>query len=149
MSLPPLRVLGDRVLIAPDIEDRAPEVTASGVVLAHSLAAAVTGSDPVVAWSRGTVVALGTPRHPLREEALDLRTRLEKLVIQAYPGSSTNHELVRDAAEMLGGLVCREPSVAIGDDVLFPHDAGQDVVIGDQTYILMKEHELLAVVTAP
>lgn len=146
MGLPPLRVLGDRVLICPDLDERAPEQTESGVVLAKSLAAAVTGSDPVVAWSRGTVVALGTPRHPLREEAHDLAERLDKLAVQE--SSDTNVALLIDAGDTLRHLVHREPSVAIGDDVLFPHDAGQEMVIERQTYVLLREQELLAVVQA-
>ncbi len=43
----PLRVLGDRVLVKQDINANAPTTTESGVVLAPSLASAVTGSDPI------------------------------------------------------------------------------------------------------
>jgi len=140
-----LRVLGDRVLIVPDLDDRAPEQTASGVVTALSLAAAVTGTDPVRSWCRGTVVAVGTPRHPLREEALDLATRLEKLAAQA--SSDTNATFVIDATTLLRDVVQREPCVSVGDDVLFAHDAGQEVQMDQQTMILLRESELLAVVT--
>lgn len=140
----PLRVLGDRVLVAPDVDDRAPTETASGLVLAASMAAAVSGSDPIQAWSRGTVIAVGTPRHPLREEAQDLAGRLTKLAGQAT--SSTNGGLIADAAALMDQLVAREPSVSVGDEVVFPHDAGQELAVDQETYLVLKEDELLAVI---
>lgn len=151
MAIPSLRVLGDRVLICPDTDDRAPVVTEGGIVTAKSLAAAVTGTDPVLAWSRGTVIAVGQPRHPLRDEAMDLVSRLWKLAATTatFNASSRNATLIRDAGDFLSELVSREPCVAIGDDVLFAHDAGQEIVMNDQPYILLREHELLAVVTSP
>ena len=54
----PLKVLGDRVLVKPDVIDNAPETTESGVVIAKSLAAAVTGSDPQQSINHGTVVGI-------------------------------------------------------------------------------------------
>lgn len=145
-ALPPLRVLGPRVLIRPDRDDRAPEETASGLVLAKSLAAAVTGTDPVLAWSRGMVIAVGTPRHPFRDETLDLAGRLTKLASVSWASSSTNAGLLHDASQCLRDLVQREPCVAVGDDVIFAHDAGQEITLEHQTFILVKEDELLAVV---
>ena len=54
-----LRVLGDRVLVRPDVNDNAPIQTATGVYLAKTLAAAVTGEDPTSSVHRGTVVESG------------------------------------------------------------------------------------------
>lgn len=55
----PFRVLGDRVVIRADREDRAPQETASGLLTAKSLNAAVEGTDPQDSWFVGTVVGLG------------------------------------------------------------------------------------------
>lgn len=141
-----LRVLGPRVLVRPDIDSREPEATESGVVIAKSMAAAVTGMDPVVSYSRGTVISVGSPRHPFREEALDLACRIKKLSATSYDSSQTNYELLRDTAQLLGDLVWREPCVSIGDDVLFSYDSGQEIQIAHDTFIILKEDELLGVV---
>ena len=138
--MPPLRVLGDRVLIRPDEEPNAPEVLESGLVTARSLAAAITGQDTVTSVTRGTVVAVGQPRHPLREEASDLATRLERSTAY-WPD-----DLGKDAAQLLRDLSAREPAVKPGDDVLFSAQSGQDVTIAENRYIILREHELLAVI---
>ena len=56
----PLRVLGPRVLIAPDIESQEPTKTPSGLLLAPTLEAAVNGRDAEVSYVSGTIVAVGT-----------------------------------------------------------------------------------------
>lgn len=134
----PLRVLGDRVLVKPDVNSNAPEQLASGLVLAKSLAAAVTGEDPTDSVHRGTVVAVGNPRHPLYLEAESLADKLF--------ARSRGLGLDVDASALLRDLVRRQPAVAVGDDVLFSHDAGQETTIDGETYIIMREDELLAVV---
>ena len=137
----PLKVLGDRVLIRPDTLANAPEQHGS-VFLAQSMAAAVTGEDETTSVCRGTVIAVGTPRHPLKEEAEALADKLD--------GASTwdvcDDERFEDAAHMLRDLVRRHPAVLVGDDVLFSHDAGQEITLDGETYVLMREDELLAVV---
>jgi co-chaperonin GroES (HSP10) len=65
----PLRVLGDRILVQPDEDLNAPEQLASGIHVAKTLSAAVTGTDKTFSVQRGTVLAVGTPRHPRKEEA--------------------------------------------------------------------------------
>lgn len=142
MSLP-LRVLGDRVLVRPDVNDNAPETLPSGVVIATSLAAAVTGEDPTASVHRGTVVGVGAPRHPLHHEASTLADKLEayKACAGAY-----GDDLVSDAAKLLHDLVRRQPCVSVGDDVLFSHDAGQETTIDGDRLIILHEHELLATV---
>jgi len=55
----PLRPLGDRVLIKADVEDHAPEATASGLTIAKTMAAAVEGADREDSWFVGTIVACG------------------------------------------------------------------------------------------
>ena len=139
----PLKVLGDRVLIRPDTLANAPEQHGS-VFLAQSMAAAVTGEDETTSVSRGTVVALGTPRHPLKEEAEALATKAQLLVWDRR--SCEMDAVIEDAAHMLRDLVRRQPAVLIGDDVLFSHDAGQEITLDGETYVLMREDELLAVI---
>ena len=134
----PLRVLGDRVLVKPDVNQNAPEMLTSGIITAKSLASAVTGEDPTTSVSRGTVVGVGHPRHWLHDEADALAARVERA--GAHAG------VFCDAAAMLRDLVRRAPCVAVGDDVLFSHDAGQETVIEGDHYVILHEHELLAVV---
>lgn len=63
-----LRPLGDRVLVEPLKDERAPTAMPSGLVTAASLAAAVTGED--ARWSPfvGRVVALGPAANSARHE---------------------------------------------------------------------------------
>jgi len=44
-----------------------------------------------------------------------------------------------------GTKVFTEPSVKVGDTVLFGYDAGQQVTIDDERYLLMREDDLLCV----
>ena len=141
----PLRVLGNRVLVRPDREANAPAKTDGGIYMAMSLAAAVTGEDQTTNFSRGTVVAVGNPKHPLHVEASTMATKLE-----AYDYDELHYGyggLCLDAAAMLRDVVRRQPCVAVDDDVLFPLDAGQQITIALDTYVILTEDELLAVVT--
>lgn len=137
----PLKVLGDRVLVRPDVLSNAPEQTASGVYLAQSMAAAITGEDYTTSVHRGTVIAVGNPTHSLKHEAEALALKL----IATYGTFADDADAI-DAAHMLRDLVRRQPSVCVGDDVLFSHDAGQQITLDGETYILLRESELLAVV---
>ena len=143
MSLP-LRVLGDRVLVRPDVQANAPEQTAGGIFMAKSLTAAVTGDDPTRSLHRGTVMAVGRPRHPLRAEAESLSLTLR---LYADPNETSGRAgMMRDASVLLLDLIRREPCVAIGDDVLFSHDAGLEITLEDEAYVILREEELLAIV---
>lgn len=141
----PLKVLGDRVLIRPDVLSNAPETTESGVVIAKSLAAAVMGEDATTSVCRGTVIAVGMPKHPLKEEAETLGNRLAAHVCDPAD-MSTFEETLHDASLMLRDLVRRQPCCAIGDDVLFSRDAGQELTLDDEVVLLLREDELLAIV---
>ena len=145
MSLP-LKVLGDRVLVRPDVNANAPEQVGS-VYVATSLAAAVTGEDPSRSLCRGTVVAVGRPRHPKRHEAEALATDLAWIHDEALIIEEKGYDIVKQAKDLLKDLVRREPCVAVGDDVLYSHDAGQQLTIKDETLIILHEHELLGIVT--
>ena len=140
----PLRVLGDRVLIRPDVSANAPEALDSGLLVAPSLASAVTGEDPTVSLCRGEVMAVGHPRHPLHREAVTLAVRLERYATNGH--SDTHAETLRDGAALLRDLVRHAPSVSPGDDVLFSHDAGQQITLDDELYVLLRDEELLALI---
>jgi co-chaperonin GroES (HSP10) len=142
----PLRVLGDRVLVRPDVSANTPEVLDSGVVIATSLAAAVTGADPTTSVHRGTVVAVGNPRHPLQHEAESLARVIQRRARASSVASGEDDSPEADAAHLLRDLVRRHACVRIGEDVLFAHDVGQDVDLEGKRHILLHEGDLLAVV---
>lgn len=100
MSLP-LRVLGSRVLIRPDVQSAAPEQTASGLYVAKSLAAAATGDDAVTWYVSGTVAAKGQK--------------------------------------------CTVPDLNVGDPVTFSWEAGQEIQVNGEPFLVMDETEVLAV----
>lgn len=131
----PLRVLGDRILVQPDEDLNAPELLPSGIHVARTLGAAVTGTDKTFSVQRGTVLAVGTPRHPRKDLAHELAEWLDD--------QGDRHI---ETAALLRDLVRKEPGVAVGDDVLFNHDAGQSITLENHRYIILHEHELLAVV---
>ena len=137
----PLKVLGHRVLIRPDLETHAPSLTESGLYLAASVAAAVTGEDATTSLSRGTIVAVGQPKHWLADEALTLADKLTSTASRCH-----EPDLLTDAADLLRQVVQREPSVTVGDDVLFSGDAGQEVTVAGETFVIATEADLLAVV---
>lgn len=119
-----LRPLGDRVLIKPD---KNPEQTESGLHL-------VEHRKPE---NMGTVVAVGPCPHPLKHEASTLAERLERCY---------DDEIITDAANMLRDVTRREPSVKVGDDVIFSWTSGQELFVDDERYLLMREGDILAVV---
>ncbi len=139
----PIRVLGDRVLVQPDVNPNAPEQSAGGIFLAPSLASAVTGEDPTHSVHRGTVIAVGRPTHPLKHEAETMADKLAQTCSGNLPGDDA---MIDDAAAMLRDLVRRQPCVAVGDDVIYSHDAGQNITIESETYVMLHEAELLGVI---
>ncbi len=137
----PLRVLGDRVLIKPDINANAPETLDSGVIVAKSLASAVIGSDPVPVPHRGTVIAVGNPKHP-RQAYIE---QVASIIHDIGAWNAATNESV-SIPQLLRDLVRREPCCAVGDDVLFASDVGQEITLDSETYILLHEDDLLAIV---
>jgi co-chaperonin GroES (HSP10) len=127
------RPLGDRVLIRPRAQ---PTQTASGIHLAEQ-------------WKPeqvGTVIAVGQPRHPLKDEAFDLAGRIELRASTRAPYEP--HEPEFDAAQMLRDLTGKEPAVKVGDEVIFSWQAGHELWVnhGEDRVLLMREGDLLAVV---
>lgn len=120
--------LSDRILIKPEL---APTQTASGLHLAEHWKPEQTG----------TIVAIGRPKHPRKDEAFKLAKRLDKLLTP----------LAQSAAQLLRALTGREPDVHVGDYVLFSWQAGQEVWVndGEHRYLLMREDDILAVIGDP
>ena len=144
MADAPVRVLGDRVLVRPDVNANAPQQTDAGIYLATSLAAAVTGEDATTSLHRGTVIAVGNPKHPLHHEAETLAGKLERFIDTS--GMSGSEDEIWDAMHLLRDLVRRQPCVSVWDDVLFSHDAGQELTLDGETFVILHETDLLAVV---
>ncbi len=128
-----LRPLGDRVLIRPDA---APTQTDSGLHLVEHWPDEVSG----------TVIAVGTPKHPKADEALRLASGLD--LYADLIKADVWKKVLTSAARLLQQLTARVPIVSVGDRVLFSRIAGQDVQIDDTRYVLMREADLLAVLDA-
>jgi chaperonin GroES len=126
----PLRPLGDRVLIKPV---KNPDETTSGLVLPEKRTESFLEMQ-------GTVVAVGTPRHPLKEEAEILAGALSSRAV------GEGRRMLKDAAFMLLDLVRREPVVNVGDDVLFSWSAGQLISVDDEELLMLRESDILAVI---
>lgn len=119
-----LKPLGDRVLIRPL---KSPEQTDSGLHL-------VEHKKPE---QMGVVVAVGTPVHPLKEEAEKWIEHIEE-----------EHAGWHETSDLLRALVAREPCCKPGDTVLFSWMAGQEIYLhdSDERLLLMKEDDLIAVI---
>ena len=125
-----LRALGHRVLIHPDPQE---SETASGLVLPED-----RHHVPV----SGTIVAVGNG--PARDQKIRSRcfTLVEELAAMG----------VRDPQDYLAAIDTYrtsierfEPSVAVGDRVVYPLEAGLTVTEDGQTYIVMNEDDVAIV----
>ena len=149
MSLP-LRVLGPRVLIKPEVKTHAPEQTESGIFLAQTLSAAATGEDVVQWYDSGVIVALGDADAPFDVRPFVLR-RLTELEINAW-GVPPLHTITADALQFLRREIEALPARKVrdfnlGDRVTFSWEAGQQVTIDGEVYLVMAEDDILAVVS--
>lgn len=125
-----LKPLGDRVLIKPEIPST---ITESGLVLAEHRKPEQTG----------TVVAVGPCPHPRKAEAEELAERLDQ-----YETFDDPEAWSVQGATLLRDLVRKEPSVKVGDYVVFSWTAGQEIWVedGEARYLLMRESDILCVV---
>ncbi len=125
--------LGNRVLIVPD---ERPTQTASGLHLAETWAPDQTG----------TVVAVGCPTHPRRQEALILAEALDVMSTQGEMGLRKQRLLA--AARLLREVTAIEAPVKVGDHVVFSWQHGQELRVndGEARYLMMSSEDLLAVV---
>lgn len=121
--------LGDRVLIRP--EER-PEQTESGLFV----------SEHRKPHTAGWVVAVGECAHPRKAETELAANALEFITAS----SDADCDTICDCADLLRDLVRREPSVKIGDYVLFSWQSGQLFEMDDEKLLIMRETDILAVV---
>lgn len=135
MSLP-LRVVGDRVLIKPDLDDHAVTATDSGLLVADTLEAAVTGQDVAPSYVSGTVVAMGD-----QDALFDVRPYVLRRLREA-PVLDLPLTLIRDIEALPTHRPC---DFALGDRVTFSWKSGQDVEIDGEAYVIMKTTDVLAV----
>ena len=139
MSIP-FRPLGNRVVIKADVEDRAPAQTASGLITAKTLAAAVEGSDAEDSWFVGTIVAVGplVGRFDLRPFVLkrlgDYNCRWSAADNVAAIASAIKH-LPPD---------CPDP-LQVGDCVTFSWASGQQITVDGDRFLIMAASDVLAV----
>lgn len=119
------RPLGDRVLIRPE---KPSDISDGGIHL-------VEARKPDEC---GVIVAVGESRHPRRDE------------VEAWAQDFEEDRKFLNSDEfvtLLRSLVAKEPCVKVGDTVLFSWASGQEITVDDgkETYLLMRESDLLAV----
>jgi co-chaperonin GroES (HSP10) len=130
-----LAPLGDRVLIRPD--GAIQTVTESGVALVED--------DPDE--TTGTVVAVGRPRHPRKDEAFALAEHVDSLSLISVDSAAfqADKQALARAATLLRELTGREPVVQVGDRVGFARYGGQELRLNNERYLLLREADLLVV----
>lgn len=135
-----LQPLGDRILIRP--EENATQ-TASGLHVVEQFA------QPEV---MGEVVSVGFCTHPLRADALALADRIDdrrlsSAEVWTYSKEDEDSLLadISSSVAMLRELTARQPSVKVGDIVVFSVKSGQEIQVDGTRYLIMRESDLLAV----
>jgi len=139
----PIRVVGPRVLVRPDIEEQKPEQTASGIYLAKTLEAAATGEDARQAWYTGVIVAFGEEK-----PAFDVRPFVKRRLLEAMEATSYL-DMGTDLAALVVDLdtlpIERARDIRVGDHVTFTAQAGQELTIDGESYLIMNESDILGV----
>lgn len=140
---PPIRLNGPRVLIKPDVDERAVAPTDSGLLVAKTLEAAVEGSDACESWYTGTVLAVNE-----RPAVFDVRPyvvkRLNELLDEAVHCLALPE--IRAVLAEIHALPVRRPrDFAVGDAVVFSHEAGREVHLDGAVYLILDESEILGV----
>jgi co-chaperonin GroES (HSP10) len=127
------RPLGDRVLIRPE---KPSDISDGGIHL-------VEARKPDEC---GEIVAVGVhPRRALMESVADWLDEHYDSWMEAE--TQEDAEPYVDAARWLREHTVSECSVKVGDTVLFSWASGQEITVDDgkETYLLMRESDLLAV----
>ncbi len=136
-----IRVVGDRVLVAlpPRVDET---VSAGGIVL-------VKDPDRFYTPTRGIVVALGE-----KSGMVDLDEVLA--IVDTHREECVRHECGRldgeccvgtceSMAEDVKALAPAQFDVQIGDCVLFPQSAGEEIRDGEIEYVILREADILGV----
>lgn len=146
----PLRVLGDRVLVALEPKEtqveastgmnyREEQRTASGIILA-----APSAHVDLEVQTRGVVVALGEKSDSVSTDAV-WQAIDEAAVVEGDEPAVTLCQRPADVVRNLCALAPVPFSVQLGDCVLFPAGAGQSLPYDGVEYVVLKESEILGV----
>lgn len=135
-----LRPLGHRVHVRPDTPVTE---TDSGIVIAPAYA----DTPPM----SGTVIAVGTgPEHDARVRAFAIRDCIK--AVSEIDEQFRHPQATQACLDELGRLLRQEPApeheVQIGDRVIFPMDAGHEIVLGEDnahSTVILNEDSILAV----
>lgn len=142
MSLP-IRVTKGRVLIKPDLECQEVEQTDGGLYVAKTLEAAVEGQDARVSWYTGTVLAIGD-----RAADFDVRPFLRR-TLRDLLECATYAELLQGVETVireLDDLPVEAPcDFQPGDLVTFSAQAGSEITIDGDTYLIVNVADVLGV----
>ena len=145
----PLRVLGDRVLIRPDVEDQIVEQTDEGLYTAPTLVAAVEGVDKTRWYTTGTVVQIGDWPPDAKAVALaHLRAWINELDEERLTGlRSVPITYIHRLKVTLDNLPeQRVRDIRVGDRVAFSVQSGHDVTVDGEPFVIMADRDLLAVI---
>ena len=137
----PIRVMGTRLLIAPDREDLSPIQTDSGVFLARTIGAALTGHDEHESWYSGTVLAVGKGLTGLFDVRAFVLRRVRAMVEH---GGGDLGQLVREIEALPLNVSC---DVHEGDRVTFSATAGHAIELDGAPYLILDIAEVLGVLT--
>lgn len=146
--------LGDRVVIKADVEDHAPQQTASGLLTATTLAAAVDGADTEDSWFVGTVVAVGplVNHFDCRKYVLRRLREVREGGVRFYDEQMQDWFVDQTEISALEAEIqqlptdCPDP-VHVGDRVTFSWSSGQQMQIDGEKFLILRARDLLAVLS--
>lgn len=154
----PVKLLGDRVLVAlPPVETTQDETTGFTVQGLEQSAGGIFLAKPtdeynVEVATRGLVVQLGSREGVVTvEDVIEMFTDLAfEAAFEAGNGYDRNGQyVVCDHKELVANMSLRRPApfdVQVGDCVIFTPSAGDQITIGEITYVILREADILGVV---
>ena len=135
------------MLIRADRDDHVPQQTASGLVTATSLAAAVEGADPADSWFVGTIVQLGPLVNRIDVRQTVLRWLREIAAGACDDGTGWCPVDLRTLRHRIEAIPQETPDpLRVGDRVTFSWAAGQQITIATDRFLILRASEILAVV---
>ena len=130
------------MLIQSDQDDHAPTETASGVLLAPTMASAVEGTDTTESWYTGRVVQVGplVGRRDVRRQVAGWLLALEG---EGHDVTVKEIALLRQKVEQMRET-CPDP-VQVGQRVAFSWQAGHQLAMDGVKYVVLRASDVLAV----
>jgi co-chaperonin GroES (HSP10) len=124
-----IKVLGDRVLVA--LPPREDETVSKGAIVL------VKDPDRFYTPTRGIVVALGEKTGTVN---------LDDVMAQLSNHMSGGNQLAVIDPAVISALAPAPFDVEVGDCVLFPASAGEEIHDGEVDYVILREAEIIGVV---